>query len=324
MKKMMIVAALAASSLAGFAGICDGEVGPGPDPVKASQRVYDFKANVKLVDGKSASATIKTAGTICNPGSSSTSMAYYRVKSSRTFKGIFLDCDVCQIDAVQKGEVEAVDSNKAGDNLIGSKAYFYVSSSDSKYKAVYSPAEFDQADSGYKFLVGNFVGGVTFAKSKVAEGLVQLNFAEYDKFGELRLYSLFAAGFGARDGVLIKNLSGNLAGAVSAATWCGIWTQTYEPCLATQYYDSMEVTAEGVTYTPDAGNKWQANAETSPAFDAVSGTWSVKYSAAKSKLASQDAVLRKTFGSNYWVLGGGEDAEAFVFPIAYVNIGAQE
>lgn len=325
MNKMMIAVAAAALAGVATAGICDGET---PDPIKGAQRVYDFKASVKLVDGKTATAKETTKGSICVGSVTTYNKAFYRVKASRTFKGVFIDCDVCEIDAVRKGEVEAIRNGKAGDWLTTyNQAYFYVSSSDTKYKAIYNAQAYDEdaTDQGYKFLLANFIGGATYAKSKVAEALVQLNFAEYDKFGEYRLYSLLAAGFGTRQDSLIKNVSGNLAGAVSAATWCGFFTQCYEPCLETPYYngyseeidpDTMQVT---VTYDQ---TEWQ-NAP-SPAFDAVSGTWSIKYNASKSKYATQDKVLTKTFGSNAWLLTKDEGAETFAFPFNFIELGAAE
>lgn len=311
MKKLLMGLALAAS-VAGFGNdICAGGQGP---TVTGAQRAYTFKASVKMVDGKVGTSTSK--GTICVGGT--TSSAYYRVKATRKFKGVFIDCDVCQINAIKAGDVDEVVNKKAGDNLAMSKAYFFVSTSDSKYKAIYSAMDWiDDDDMGYKFDILNWFGGPTFAKSKLAEGLAQFNIVELDKFGEYRLYSLFAAGFGKRDGDLLKSLKGNLAGAVTAATWCGILTQVFEPCLETPYYDSMTATGAGYEYemTP-----WQV--PQSPAYDAVSGKWSVKYSKSLSKLATMDAVLGKVFGSGAYVITDDE-ADTYHFPFEYAELYAE-
>lgn len=323
MKKLMIAAGAIALAGVTFAGICDGS-----DPVveKAAQRAYDFKASLKLVDGKTATTTTKTKGSICVNPTSSTATSYYRIKASRTFKGVFIDCDTCKVQAIKDGEVEAIRNGHAADQLATGTAAFYVSSSDTKYKAVYNAKVYDDAntDYGYQFQIANFIGGESFAKSKVAEGLVQFNILELDKFNEYRTYSLLAAGFGSRDGDLIKTLCGNLAGAVSAATWCGIWTQCYEPCLETPFYDAMALDDDGnMVYEPQNGNAWQAPLETSPAFDAVYGTWSIKYSSSKSKLTTEQKVVDKTFGSGWYTLTKSADID-IAFPFAFIALGAQQ
>lgn len=277
MKKLMIAAAAAALVGSTFAGNpCD----PDPmQPVTASQRVYDFKASLKVVDAKSAT-TKTTSKDVCIGTITTKQSDYYRVKSSRTFKGIFLDCDVCGVDA-----------QTDGDNLAKSAASFYVASSANKYTKIYEAQTSEQnaaLTSGYQVGLLNWIGATTAAKAKVAEMSIFFQFQEVDALGQYKAYSLFAAGFGAQKDGLLTSASGNIAGESTAAYFCGLYTQCFEPCLLTAYY----YWNQGV----QTQNTWQLNR--SPAFDAVYGTWSIKYNASKSKLTSNDALLTKTFGKN--------------------------
>lgn len=302
MNKMMI--AVAAAALAGVASatICD------PTAPQTGCRAYDFKASLKMVDGKTKNASSKD---VCL--GTTTATAYYRVKASRTVKGVFTDCDQCQLEAVRSGAATSeAESLLVGEALGG--AHFLLSTSDSKYKVIYNASEFFGAPTdGYKFHILNFIGGETYAKSKVVEALLAIDFVEYDKFGEFRNYALLCAGFGARADALVKNVSGNLAGAVSAATWCGIPTQCYEPCTMYAYYTGLSVDTTTnpwtILYTQ---TPWQGLSPQSPAFDAVSGTWSLKYNSSKSKLSTANQLLDKTFGSN-WQLMSNIGAATFPF-----------
>ena len=288
MKKLMLVAAVAAMGAAYASSVCDPTPSVGP---QAAQRVYDFKASVKMVDGKAGSTTTKD---IC--AGKFTTYDYYRVKSSRTFKGVIVDCDVCQVEA------EGI-----GDNLALSKASFYVASSAQKYQYVYEAGTYGNTAPGYTVGLLNFIGGPTAAKSKVAEMSVLFQFVELDKLGEEKGFSLMAAGFGTQANGLLKTVSGNLAGESTAAYYCGYWTQCFEPCTLTPYY---YWTAEGdqEAYT------WQLTR--SPAFDAVYGTWSLKYNASKSKLTNIDTLLMKTFGKNYGFMLGGA-ISTFPFDVTF-------
>ena len=284
MKKLMLVAAVAAMGAAYASSVCDPT--PGLVPT-AAQRVYDFKASVKMVDGKAGSTTTKTKDP-CTGISKTTSYDYYRVKSSRTFKGIIVDCDVCQIEAGQ-----------VGDNLALSQAAFYVASSAQKYQWIYEAATYGNTAPGYTVGLLNFIGAPTAAKSKVAEMSVLFQFVEVDKMGEEKGFSLMAAGFGTQAGGLLKTVSGNIAGESTAAYYCGYWTQCFEPCTLQAYY-YWDVTADPVAQEQ---NTWTL--ARSPAYDAVYGTWSLKYNASKSKLTYIETLLQKTFGKNYsWMMSG--------------------
>lgn len=293
MKKLMLVAAIAAVSGAYASSVCDPTPGP---TVVAAQRVYDFKASVKMVDGKAGSTTTKTKDP-CTGISKVTSYDYYRVKSSRTFKGIIVDCDVCQVEAAG-----------IGDNLALSQAAFYVASSAQKYQWIYEAETYGNTAPGYKVGLLNFIGGVTAAKSKIAEMSVLFQFAEYDKLGEEKGFSLMAAGFGTQADGLLKTVSGNLAGESTAAYYCGYWTQCFEPCTLEAYY-YWDLTADPIA---QVANDWQL--VRSPAYDAVYGTWSLKYNASKSKLTYLETLLQKTFGKNYGLILPGEAGPISTFP----------
>lgn len=295
MKKLMLVAAIAAVSGAYASSVCDPTPGPS---IVAAQRVYDFKASVKMVDGKAGSTTTKTKDP-CTGISKVTSYDYYRVKSSRTFKGIIVDCDVCQVEAAG-----------TGDNLALSQAAFYVASSAQKYQWIYEAATYGNTAPGYQVGLLNFIGGVTAAKSKIAEMSALFQFVEYDKMGEEKGFSLMAAGFGTQANGLLKTVSGNLAGESTAAYYCGYWTQCFEPCtLEAYYYWDLDVDP-----IAQVANTWQL--ARSPAYDAVYGTWSLKYNASKSKLTYLETLLQKTFGKNYgWMLGGA--ISTFPFDVTF-------
>ncbi|MCQ2392808.1 MAG: hypothetical protein MJ249_00845 [Kiritimatiellae bacterium] len=306
MKKLMF-AAIASLGLAGVAGLCD-PVTPGPSPVVPEGcRVYDFCASVKMVDGKKGEE--KEKGNLCV--GSTTSDAYYRVKASRKFKGLFVECDPCLYKA--NNNVKTADALLSGEAAGG--AMFYMATSDKKYKQVFSGTYWDGTPTKhYQFSILNWIGGKTFAKSKVAEGLVQIEFIEQDKFDEYRAYSILCAGFGSRDGDQLKNLSGNLAGAVTAANWCGLQTQCYEPCLETPYWTTTS------TWDQGQANTWQGLEPKSPSYDAVSGTWSLKYNKSKSRLDDADTLFRKTFGSGYEMMVPGANKTVPVYPFAFAAL----
>ena len=312
MKKLMIAAAVAAMTAGAFAddeGICGGGTTPVAGP---AQRAYLFKATVRLADGKTASGVDKS---ICGDTKWSEN---YRVKALRKIKGVFLDCKTCK--ATEDG----------GDQLALSKAALFIATSDKKYKVVYEASSYnatsgDDADTGYKFLLLNYIGGTTFAKSKVAEGLFQVNFLELDKFNELRAYSILCSGFGKRgtSSGLLWSLSGRVTGAVTAAYWCGLPTQCFEPCTQAAYFTTAAITGD-VTY-----NTWML--EQSPAYDAVYGTMSLKYSGSKSAMKDLDSVLVATFGAGYTVMvnaddeaAGEDEGDEVAFPFDYIELGAAE
>ena len=282
----MLVAAVAAVGAAYASSVCDPTPGA---TLKAAQRVYDFKASVKMVDGKAGSSTTKTKDP-CTGITKVTTYDYYRVKSSRTFKGVIVDCDVCQIEA---------NGVSSGDNVAQSLAAFYVASSAQKYQYVYEASTYGNTAPGYTVGLLNFIGGPTAAKSKVAEMSVLFQFVEFDKMGEEKGFSLMAAGFGTQDKGLLKTVSGNLAGESTAAYYCGYYTQCFEPCTLQAYY-TWDLTADPAAQTP---NQWQL--VRSPAYDAVYGTWSLKYNASKSKLTYIETLLQKTFGKNYGFMTSG-------------------
>ena len=301
MKKLMLVAAVAAMGAAYASSVCDPTPAIGP---RAAQRVYDFKASVKMVDGKAGSSTTKTKDP-CTGVSKVTSYDYYRVKSSRTFKGIIVDCDVCQIEAA---------TGTTADNLALSQAAFYVASSAQKYQYVYEAATYGNTAPGYQVGLLNFIGGPTVAKSKVAEMSVLFQFVEIDKMGEEKGFSLMAAGFGTQAGGLLKTVSGNLAGESTAAYYCGYWTQCFEPCSLQAYYYWDDDDGDPSTAMVQAATTWSLTR--SPAYDAVYGTWSLKYNASKSKLTYIETLLQKTFGKNYrWMVGGA--ISTFPFDVTF-------
>ena len=282
----MLVAAVAAVGAAYASSVCDPTPGVS---LKAAQRVYDFKASVKMVDGKAGSSTTKTKDP-CTGITKVTSYDYYRVKSSRTFKGVIVDCDVCQVEA---------NGASTGDNVAQSQAAFYVASSAQKYQYVYEAGTYGNTAPGYTVGLLNFIGGPTAAKSKVAEMSVLFQFVEVDKMGEEKGFSLMAAGFGTQDKGLLKTVSGNLAGESTAAYYCGYYTQCFEPCTLQAYY-TWDLTADPAAQEQ---NTWQL--ARSPAYDAVYGTWSLKYNASKSKLTYIETLLQKTFGKNYGFMTSG-------------------
>lgn len=298
MKKLMFVAA--ACALAGVASasdICAGGVGPTPT---VGQRVYDFKASLKMVDIKAGSATTKSTDCF---GKTTTGKVYdyYRVKASRTFKGIILDCDTCLWEA-NGGVVTA-------DQLATSVAPFYVASSKSKYQAVYEAQTYGATDAlatGYQVGLLNFFGGVTFAKSKNAEMTAVFDFVEVeDSLGHERAYTIFAAGFGSRDSkaAFLKSVSGNCAGEVTTSFYCGFYGQAYEPCLETPFYAWVDNDNDGIAEQDTTVYAWQV--ARSPLYDAVSGTWSLKYNSSKSKVANLDVLMDKTFGKNWFMMTSG-------------------
>ena len=325
MKKLMI-ATVAVASMVAVADICD--------PLEASAdgrgcRAYDFAASVKLVDGKRGKVA---AESICdNEG-----RAYYRVKATRKFKGVFTDCNTCSAYDVttdptketwqgkQAEQLLVGEANTPGINGIAHGAMFYIATSAQKYKYVYNGSYYvDPTLNGYvdsyTFLILNYFGSGSYSKSKVAEGLVQINFVERDQYREDRAYSILCAGFGARTGALLKNLSGNLAGAVASATWCGIPTICWEPCLETPYYTALNFDQQGnyIDTTPNPPNAWAGMSPVSPNYDAVSGTWSLKYNASKSKLSTADALMKKSFNKDYELMTG---AAAPVFPFNLITL----
>ena len=164
----------------------------------------------------------------------------------------------------------------------------------------------------YDFKILNFFGGASAAKSTKAEALLALDFVEFDQYGEFRTWSLLCAGFGAQKNGLVKNLSGNLAGAAAAATWCGVPTVCFEPCSLDPSYTGLTVsratTPWTIGFTPDACIPWSAilvDGVASWSTDAISGTWSLKYNASESKAKTGTAVLDKVFGKG-WSLTEGK------------------
>jgi hypothetical protein len=303
MKKLMITAAAAMAGAVAFGGLCDTIEG-GATPEKC--RAYDFKASVKLVDGKTGKVS---ADSICADDGT----AYYRVAATRKIKGVFFDCDTCNLtNTAAEGEALLWGADQTGN---GDFAHLYISTSASKYKVVsHTSDDFsDTYGSGayngsavYDFKILNFFGAASAAKSKKAEALMALDFVEYDQYGEFRTWSILCAGFGAQNNGLVKNLSGNLAGAAAAATWCGIPTVCFEPCLLHPSYTGLTVDKTTnpwtINNTPDACAPWSAllvDGTASWSTDAISGTWSLKYNKSESKAAYGSTVLNKVFGKGW-------------------------
>ncbi len=301
MKKLMITAAAAMAGVAAFGGLCD-TITTSVDACRA----YDFKASVKLVDGKTSKVA---ADSICAQDGT----AYYRVAATRKIKGVFFDCDTCNAtNAAFTGEafLFGADQTQGGDY-----AHLYLSTSASKYKVVShtDDANGDTYGSGaytgsavYDFKILNYFGAASASKATKAEALMALDFVEFDQYGEFRTWSMLCAGFGAQANGLLKNLSGNLAGAAAAATWCGVPTVCFEPCLLDPSYTNLTVdkttTPWTIAFTPDACVPWSAlfvDGVASWSTDAVSGTWSLKYNKSESKAAYGSTVLNKVFGSGW-------------------------
>ena len=303
MKKVMIAASAALVGAAAFGGLCDTITGgASPDPCRA----YYFKASVKLLDGKYGKVA---ADSICADDGT----AYWRVGATRKVRGVFFDCNTCNItNDAASGEAFLWGADQTGD---GDFAHFYLSTSASKYKVVShtSDAFDDTYGSGayngsavYDFKILNFFGAPSAAKAKKAEALIAIDFVEYDQFGEFRPWSILCAGFGAQDNGLVKNLSGNLAGAAAAATYCGIPTVVFEPCLLDPSYTNLTVdkstTPWTINFTPDACVPWSAllvDGTASWSTDAISGTWALKYNKAASRAAYGSLVLNKVFGAGW-------------------------
>ena len=308
MKKLMIAAAVASVGAVAFGGLCD-TVSP---QAEGTCRAYDFKASVKLVDGKKG---IDKASSIC----AADGTVFYRVAASRKVKGVFFDCDVCNLTngtygtsaGGRGGEAFLFGADQSND---GDFAHLYISTSASKYKVVShtDDAFTDKYGSGsyngsavYDFKILNFFGAASATKATKAEALIALDFAEYDQFDEVRFWSILCAGFGAQGNGVVKNLSGNLAGAVSGATWCGIPTVVFEPCLLDPAYTNYQFdqqTGKFISADPDTCIPWSAllvDGVASFSTDAVSGTWSLKYNSSESKAAYGSTVLNKVFGAGW-------------------------
>ncbi len=313
--KKLVIATLAAATVGGaFATtICDTITTPGAE---GGCRVYDFKASVKLVDG----IRKKEKGGICT----SDGYAYYRVAAKRTLKGVFFECNSCNAtnnaagvfgDPLLWGWDQTVADTVSGSHA--DVAHFVIATSDQKYK-VLSSTERETVNGTanadptafYDFLLLNYFGSNDGEKAKKAEGLIEIDFMEFDKYDEFRLWSILCAGFGAQSKGLLTSLSGNLAGAVSGATWCGLPTLVFEPCLLEPAYTAYTFSATPNTpanftgATPNADVPWSTliilgAATTFPSYaqDAVSGTWSLKYNASKGKLTSYNTLITKTFGA---------------------------
>ena len=129
MKKLMIAAAVASVGAVAFGGLCD-TVSP---QAEGTCRAYDFKASVKLVDGKKG---IDKASSIC----AADGTVFYRVAASRKVKGVFFDCDVCNITNATYGIPGGRRGGEAflfgGDQSKGDFCHLYISTSASKYKVV--------------------------------------------------------------------------------------------------------------------------------------------------------------------------------------------
>jgi len=327
--KKLVIATLAAAAVGGaFAQtICDtlnNQIGESGE----SCRVYDFKASVKLVDG----VRKKEKGGICD----AQGYAYYRVAAKRTLKGVFFECNPCNATNRSAGVVGDPLlwgwKQDVADTVSGSHAditHFFISTSDSKYKVIASTETRNgnaNPTAFYEFLLLNYFGSSNKDKATKAEGLLDIDFMEFDKYQEYRFWSILCAGFGAQSKGMLKNLSGNVAGAVSAARWCGIPTLVFEPCLlnpaftAYTFADPNNPSPANFTgATPNADVPWATLILTdgadnmavttfqSYAQDAVSGTWSLKYNASKSRLHNFGTLISKTFGSGtQWI----EDQQA--------------
>jgi len=338
----MIAASAALVGAVAFGGLCD-TITPGaasPDPCRA----YYFKASVKLLDGKRG---IDKSSNICTDDG----VVFYRVGATRKIKGVFFDCDTCNLTN-ETWNVKDDDTKNGGEAFLfgadqtagGDFAHLYLSTSASKYKVVsHTSDDFSDkygADSYkgsavYDFKILNFFGAASAEKAKRAEALIALDFAEYDQYEEMRYWSILCAGFGAQARGLVKNLSGTVAGAVSSATWCGIPTAVFEPCLLHASAANWTFTDNKIspanylgcdTDTCEPWSKLLVDEVASYAFDAVSGTWALKYNAAASKAAYGSTVLNKVFGTG-WKFTDKQDAytEGWVSPlVAKMRVGEEE
>lgn len=305
MKKILLASAMMAG-IAAFGGICD------TFDTDYGCRAYDFKASVKLVDAKVG----KVAGGICTDDGT----AYYRVAATRKLKGVFTDCNPCNATNVPNAtHMEAL--LLGGDpatalNIPADPAHLLIATSAQKYKYIAASGVTDKYGAGYTvdtavfdFKLLNYFGSAVAEKSKKAEGLVAIDFVEYDQFEEYRFWSILCAGFGSQADGLLKNLSGNVAGAVTAPTFCGVPTLAFEPCLLDPSYTGLSVDKSTnpwtVQFTPDACVPWSAllvDGTPSWSTDAVTGTWSLKYNNSESKLSSANALVKKVFGTGASVI----------------------
>lgn len=318
----MIATSVAMVGAVAFGGLCDTITG---GAAVDACRAYYFKASVKLLDGKTGKVP---AGSICADDGT----AYWRVGATRKIKGVFFDCDTCNLTNATFGTPAGLNGGEAflfgGDQTQGGDfAHLYLSTSASKFKVISRTAvgdgtttaadgnllDFDTYGSGayngsavYDFKILNFFGAASADKAKRAEALWALDFVEFDQYGEFRTWSVLCAGFGAQANGLVKNLSGTLAGAAAAATWCGIPTVVFEPCLLDPSYTGLTVdkstTPWTIANTPDACIPWSAlfvDGTASWSTDAISGTWALKYNKAASHAAYGSTVLNKVFGAGW-------------------------
>ena len=185
MKKLMFVAALAAST----AAFADCAPDPVPGPAAYCAQVYSVKMSVKTTKGVVTTTKTVSDGNICNPGEIPGTCLVYRTKDSTTFTGYIADCDCsCGLLAT-----------------VGSEATVVW---DSKRKAPMAGAAFTTT-----FL--NVMG------KKQTEAEWAWTFAGTADYGENRTqaYSLTGAGYGKYD---TKNdrytsFSGNFAGTATAS-----------------------------------------------------------------------------------------------------------
>ena len=106
MKKLMFVAALAAS----FAAVADNDCSPEDPVVTEPTLVYSFKASVKTTKGI-AGVTATDTTTICTPGEIITENKVIRTKDSTKFQGWIYDC-TATCETIGSGSAVVWDSKR--------------------------------------------------------------------------------------------------------------------------------------------------------------------------------------------------------------------
>ncbi len=215
MNKLMLAATLIVSVSAAAFAEC-GTPDPTPTPV-AGALAYDFKASVKTVDAKSTKVKQDCDDPL---------LGCYRVKSSRSIKGLWIACDCESFIA----PVTYMTSNKTKD----------------KYGSI-GTAE---------FTVLNYFGKVTsdlkiLSQVNTAQGYVTFSYTDFYLDADLtpRVFNFAAAGMGSVKNGLLQGLSGNIVGVAEPAMCiesCDTPTPAvaYAPCDLSED-DSLQDVAYG-------------------------------------------------------------------------------
>lgn len=208
MKKMLFAALVACA--AGVYAQCGT---PEPGPSTGTTYVYEFKANLKVVEAKAIAANNNT---ICEA-------TCYRVKGTRTMKGLLIGCDDCA-------------------DLFNGDSTFWLTTSASKNLFV------DEAD--YE-TSGLFFGGPTAVRSTSAEMFFALEGVDTYSNGTEREFSLMCAGFGTQKAGVLRTISGNVVGMYDGALCydgdnCSTGTEVdaigFDPCTLEENDAAGDVT----------------------------------------------------------------------------------